>query len=108
MYLFSSFYISSPSFIKNIVIVHTKTRNIMKSVIPCKTFNLKIAIMGILTFSFTRISELFPKVSLLIPAVSTSVKASTSGQDAKPLWRTVCHGTIVVCLKKAYIFQFLW
>lgn len=68
----------------------------MKSVVPCKTFDSKIAVIGISTFSFARISEHFPKVILLIPAVATSVQASTSGQDAKSLWRTLCHDTIVV------------
>lgn len=100
MYLFSSFYISSASFIKNTAIAHTKTSSIMRSVIPSQTFNLKIAVIGILIFIFPRISEHFPKVSLLIPAVATSAKTSISRQDAKPLWRTVCHGIIVVLPEK--------
>lgn len=62
----------------------------MKSLVPCKIFDLKIAVIGISTFSFPRISEDFSKVSLLIPAVATFVRArckiSLESFLSKQLW----------------------
>lgn len=76
-----SLHVSNAIFIKSVAIVHANTSMYvcMKhnyvcmygvSVIPCKTLNFNIIIIGISTFPFPRIAEHFQKVSSWIFTVA--------------------------------------